>query len=328
MDKVIVQRYWGARGEHEASFAFFNGYLAEPRTEGVWRVNENLAKFSDLEQFACLVLLGEPGSGKSTAMEGAKRDAIRRAASSGDLVLWRDLAEFSTRQDILTGVFSGQVWEDWRGDSKRRLNLYLDSLDKCHVDLPNVVQVLLSALGELPDRSRLRLRVACRTGVWPASLEIRLASLFSEPAVRVYQLAPLTATDVRKIAGQVITNVEDFMEEVARRSAQPFAIKPVTLELLVNLYRSESHLPKTLFELYRQGCRSLCQEVNPSRLAARKIGRLNADQRFAIASNRRAHAAYRQEPNFEPTRTRRPSRRCAFPRPTGWWCRANFERGS
>lgn len=78
-------------------------------------------------------------------------------------------------------------------------------------------------------------------------------------------------------------NPDAFLGELALRKAVPFAIKPLTLHLLLKRFQRDGRLPDRIEEIYLEGCRSLCAEVNPSRIAAGQTGKLSTDQRLAVA---------------------------------------------
>jgi predicted NACHT family NTPase len=62
------------------------------------------------------------------------------------------------------------------------------------------------------------------------------------------------------------------------------AIKPVTLEFLLNTFNREGQFPSAKKDLYFKGCRLLAEETSQSRQDARQIGRLTPDQRLVVAS--------------------------------------------
>src|SRR5262245_32725788 len=116
MEQVVVGRFWGPRGDLGAQFTLWGGYLADPAEEFGQSINKGLVRLSAIQHIPCLVLLGEPGIGKSTVLVQATE-----SMKSGDLIVRVDLAELSTRQDILSRVFTGPEWDKWRHDPARTL---------------------------------------------------------------------------------------------------------------------------------------------------------------------------------------------------------------
>jgi hypothetical protein len=151
-----------------------------------------------------------------------------------------------------------------------------------------IATLLIDELSEYHARiHRLTLRIACRTAVFPSVLEKGLKKLFGESSVGIYELAPLRRKDVTEAAKAEGIAPNTFLEEVYRKSIVPLAIKPITLKFLLNTYRRHNgQFPENqrLHELYREGCRCLCEETNESRLASNTKGELNVDQRLIVAA--------------------------------------------
>ncbi len=85
------------------------------------------------------------------------------------------------------------------------LHLFLDALDEGMVAVDTLHSLLVDELEErttVLDRKRLRLRVACRTLLWPGTLEQRLKEIWPADEFAIYQLAPLTRQDVKKAAAK------------------------------------------------------------------------------------------------------------------------------
>ena len=81
----------------------------------------------------------------------------------------------------------------------------------------------------------------------------------------VFQLAPLRRRDVVSALDANEIAVEDFMRALFAAQAVPFAIKPLTLKMLLSVYQRPGQLPKSNLDLYKQGCLALTKEQNKSR---------------------------------------------------------------
>jgi hypothetical protein len=149
-------RYWLPLAESLALEA--DGFLPDPEDTFGCHYNPALRRLDSLRDRPILVLLGEPGCGKSTTLE----DEFRQLRPAGERV-HRVRLEDCTASNVVSTVFGAQEVEDWRrGDG--RLFLLLDSLDECRLTLPmpNVVRILMRELARLPTE-RLCLRLSCRT---------------------------------------------------------------------------------------------------------------------------------------------------------------------
>lgn len=76
---------------------------------------------------------------------------------------------------------------------------------------------------------------------------------------------------------------DEFIPKLFGAQAVAFAIKPLTLQMLIGLYKRDGGLPTSTGDLYRQGCLALCEEWNDSRRETGRQGRLNGRQRLRIA---------------------------------------------
>ena len=110
---------------------------------------------------------------------------------------------------------------------------------------------------------RLYLRIACRTADWPQSLENGLRELLGKEAVQAYELVFLRRKDVIEAAKANDFESNEFLSAIDLAEAVPLAIKPITLNFLLNLYRKNQSFPKTRTELYLEGCRRLCERKQP-----------------------------------------------------------------
>ena len=221
---------------------------------------------------SCLVLLGEPGIGKTTELE-------RAVVVAGENAHYVDLGAVPDAETLRLLIVDAPPVRTWRaGDGS--LVLFLDAFDEAIAERAVLGRVLIDELGGLP-RERLRVRIACRTADWPATLADRLADLFTE--ARVYELQPLTRGDVVAIAEESGVDGEAFLSAVTERGAGPLARVPLTLRFLLDLFRVDGALPTERVDLYREGCRELCREQNRSRLETNRTGSLTAEERLTIA---------------------------------------------
>ncbi|WP_437658711.1 metallophosphoesterase [Sorangium sp. So ce1182] len=250
------------------------GYLLDPEGEYGRRLNPDVVPFDHLAGMPCLVLLGEPGIGKSTAM-ARQITELRAQLAQGEALL---AVDFRCEPDPDKALFSKPKFQSWL-DGSVVLHLFIDSLDECPD--PRVAARLLGQLSEGP-RKKLRLRLACRTAELPQAIETQFPTLWKYPnELGFYELAPLRRKDITAAAGP---DAAGFLAEIERQQVEALAIKPITLGLLLNLYRRHRALPARRNELYLDGCRLLCEEASWSRRDTKLIGRLTTQQRLAVAA--------------------------------------------
>ena len=242
--------------------------------------------FQEIEKVHCLILLGEPGIGKSTAIED-EFSRIREAAVPGS-IFSINLKEYGSEEHLWRTLFESALWQNYaKGDYK--LDLFLDSIDEVRIRINNIQNLLVRGLRDCP-RDRLFLRIACRTADWPSSFYDQLSELWSREEVKVFELAPLTRKNVVEAAELVgIEDVAKFMRTVHEKGIGALASKPITLSFLLNLYVAQGNLPAGQIGLYRTGCLYLCEEPDKERrekgdIDKRYAGILSARERLIIAS--------------------------------------------
>lgn len=272
-------RFWCPR---EGTYSLSDGgFLFDPDSELGSTLNPDARKFEEIAATPCLVLLGEPGIGKSHEIIQAEASAEAAARVPGDMVLRKDLRAYQTDLRLCAEVFESEEFRRW-GAGTHRLHLFLDSLDEGLIRIKTVAALLEEKLRQCPV-NQLLLRIACRTADWPSSLEEALKGFWGDTNVGVYELLPLRRCDVRAAAEANGIGPDQFVETIETREAVPLAIKPVTLSMLMNLFRKDASLPSHQAELYEQGCKLLCEEPNLARRETGPESDVSHAVRFSVA---------------------------------------------
>jgi hypothetical protein len=272
------QRFWVSRTD--AIDLSDGGFFVDPTQPYSSR---NAARpLDELGQYRALALLGEPGIGKSTTLrEEAAR--LHGQHAHGVKSIHIDLRAFSTEGLLYKKLFENETFIEWAAGNNN-LILQLDSLDEALLRIDSIASLLADELLNYPT-ARLSLRIACRTAVWPSStLEVALNRIWGEAAVGIFELAPLRRIDVVSAAEATGNNPDDFIRELYTANVVSFAIKPLTLNLLLDLFKNDGRLPRSVAEIYSRGCLKLCEEQNPSRRDAGRLGSYTAAQRLRTAS--------------------------------------------
>jgi len=275
------KRFWCPRGSNINLSD--GGYLYDPDSEWGHIYNPNVVPFGSIAGFPCLVLLGEPGIGKTYALQTERQAIDAKIAEEGDQTLWPDLRSFGSEERLVRNLFDSFTFSSW-AKGKHRLHVFLDSLDECLLRIDTLAALLPDELKKYPVE-RLSLRLACRTAEWPNSLEEGLRGLWGTDAVRVYELVPLRRIDVVEATKANGLDPDALLPEIDGMEAVPLAIKPVTLDFLLNTYRQTGRFPRTQAALYLEGCRLLCEETNEDRRDARLTSAIGADELLAVAAH-------------------------------------------
>jgi hypothetical protein len=246
------KRFWHKRNSAIAYDQ--DGYFLTP-TVGAPESNPNASSFDAMASVPCLILLGEPGAGKSTALK-QECERIRDFAGQDEVGYWFDLKACS-ESNLLEELTGDERFRAWQED-RCQLHLFLDSLDESPIEIARTVGLFLNKIKKKGPVERLYLRIICRTGYWKSSLEKELESQFSD--VQVYELAPLNCEDVKLTAEERGIDPAAFLDEIAEKGAVPLAIKPLSLDFLLTYYLENHRLPPSQEELYEAGCKMLCTE--------------------------------------------------------------------
>ena len=226
------------------------------------------------EHHRCVVLLGEPGIGKS--QEWQQQQTQLRATPRQ---VFLDLGTIASEDTLRYALLEDPQIQAWLTDDSI-LTLWLDSLDEGLLHLATLQAALRRVLHPLP-LSRLCLRIMCRNAVWPVALSEALANLLhltkaADPdAFQTLLLSPLSRDQVAQAATAEQVDAEAFLAAVAAADAQPLASRPVTLALLLLLYRQ--HQPgfgpteaPGRSGLYELGCLALCERPDRQRSDAHR----------------------------------------------------------
>lgn len=278
------KRYWIPREKELPLDA--DGFLLDPAEpqEFWWSEKSDAVGFDSLIQAPCLVLLGEPGMGKSDTVKMAEELTRKAVEGAGGQVLLRNLGAYNTDDGLVESVFRSDQFKDWRA-GRCQLHLFLDSLDECRISIHGVAKLLSEKLRDLPHTSNLFLRITCRIGDWPESLETALIEKWGDSVPRILILAPLTRSQIAQAARDEGQDADAFVKTVIARELVPFARSPLTLRfLLYSWAKSERQLPKSLREIYEDGCRELCADL-PERVQDKHRPTLSPEERMAVASH-------------------------------------------
>jgi predicted NACHT family NTPase len=263
------------------------GYLVDPESTWGHLYNPELVGFEAIARIPCLVLLGEPGIGKSREMKDLQ--AYTKNITDGvHEILYLDLRSYSDEARLIRDMFESRVFKDWL-DGTHYLYIFLDSLDEGLLRIETLAALLVDEFCKkeyLDKVDRLYLRIACRTAVFPQILEEELNKIWQNN-LKIYELAPLRRVDVIAAVTAHDLDPDAFLEEVEFKSLVSLAIKPITLKFLLNTFqRNHGQFPanQRLADLYINGCQALCEEQNSSRRTARRIGNFDPEQRLIIAA--------------------------------------------
>ena len=277
------KRFWFPAG---SQVSLIDGYLPDP--EG--RMGPYLAltgiELRSLSEVPCLVLLGIPGMGKTSEMTLAADDA-KKADQLVDVISLARLTGPTELQSRLVGSEHHVLWKQ----GSRVWNIYLDGLDEALAQLSQIETAIPDLIRQLAGGSNqlnaLRLRISCRSAEWPQTLEGELRGIWDADNVKVYELGHLREKDVRSAAAQLFPSTllqDQFVNYVREHEAQPLASRPITLKMLLNVFKQEASLPRHQVELYRKGLLASVEEANEIRRSNRQTWWLDTRSKLMVAA--------------------------------------------
>lgn len=270
-------RYWFPEGNGNSVFVQ-SGYLSLPPPENSHYYQALPKQLVELTQIPILILLGEPGYGKSHALADERKRLEKEHPE--DLVIFEDLKTFvpGSEQRLLDSDVFNLV------EQGRRLWILLDSFDEC--TLPASGDWLINNfINKVKLPERVFVRITCRPSHWPERLEKAFSERWRSVAkspVESWRLCPLRQDDIRVAANLSQINAEEFLNAVTERNVAQLAALPVTLQFMLRLFK-ENRLPKLRTEIFEQGLELLCED-SPERQITGAKSQIPARDRFLIAT--------------------------------------------
>lgn len=216
-----------------------NGYLSDPEQAMGFAFSPGVESYEKLAHVHCLILLGEAGIGKSRCIASIVDEFNSNLDEPLAICMMIDLADHGDEKVLVEDIFDSPEYSSWLSSNKA-LYMFLDTFDVCHTRINNLPKTIARITGKMRNEkaNSFFLRLACRTGLWPSSLERNLIELWGEENVEIREMAPLRRSDVRVAAAANDLDVEEFLAEVDQANVVPLAIKPVTLEFLLREFKN------------------------------------------------------------------------------------------
>ena len=261
-----------------------NGFFLDPELEYSRYYHKGVVAFEEIRETPCLILLGEPGIGKTVTLKLEIDILERQIIANGDKLLYKNLNEYGNEARLIDEIFKSSTIQAWL-KGQHHLHLFLDSVYECLLEIHTLATILRNQFQKFKKHAnRLSLRISCRTADWPEILKEEFDVIWGEKNVEVYQLAPLRRKDVKEAAHVLGLDASSFIGAIEKKEIQSLAGNPITLSFLLEEFKNKQQFPDSRPELFLRGCEHLCTENNPTRQAAQQIGTLPTTKRLALAA--------------------------------------------
>ena len=259
-----------------------DGFLTPPDDPVGKYVNSHLRTLDSLNNINCLILLGEPGIGKSIELRNFYEATTKKEGN--DKTLWIDLKSIMTPDEFIRELEYNKNYKRWI-KNKNTLYLFLDSFDEGLFTFEHIARAFGNILGKQKDKINLLfLRISCRTAVWPKYFEDELQVLWEDKQRGKYELQPLTKQDIFLALKANNLDEDKFISEVMDKNVEGLAAKPLTLELLMDIFKQKGSLPTKKGDIYLQGCKLLIEEPDHAKKTSPSArSSLGLTQRLVIA---------------------------------------------
>ena len=208
--------------------------------DGVGREIRKTEELSSYRDCPAYVLLGQPGSGKTTAFE-------EEAKQPG--------CEYVSARDFITF----DVKPDWRDKT-----LFIDGLDGVRAGKDDVLSPFDKIREKLDQLGRPRFRLSCRAADWYGASDREGLAKVSTQQPRELFLDGLTDGDLQQILSEnhhkTESEASSFLQEAQHRGLIELIKNPQILEMLVVAVGEGNEWPETKVDVFRLACEKLLLE--------------------------------------------------------------------
>jgi hypothetical protein len=194
-----------------------------------------------------LVLLGDPGAGKTTEFK-EERAALSVAGAEACYLTARNFA-----------------WDIDSDPDLRNKVLLIDGLDEIRAGSGDGRAPLDRIRRRLARLGRPEFRISCREADWlGVNDRDNLAAVSPDEQLTVVRLDPLTEGSVMELLGSRIpaSAVKGLIDKARRRGIRPLLDNPLTLKLLVGAVQEDDLWPESRRETFEMACKKLASEQN------------------------------------------------------------------
>ena len=195
---------------------------------------------ADFREASAVVLLGEPGMGKTTVFE------MERKVSDG---IFRTARDFRT-----LGI------ENYQGEP-----LFIDGLDEVRAGASDARAPFDEIRAQLQEMGNPLFRLSCRETDWLQTDKSALKKVSSDGEVTVLRLDPLTDADIEKFLEQqdgLSISPHEFMEEARMHGVDGLMRNPQLLQSLIAATGGGKIWPRSKAEVMGGAVNQMAQEHN------------------------------------------------------------------